>query len=458
MNPPIKNKIKRLSLSEQELLIRFRWIIQLRWFAVCGIVTAIFVAEEIFGIRLRHTEIGIIALIIFIYNTLFNYYSTVIIKEPNPNIPFIRLLANLQIALDLFFLVLLIHFSGGIENPFLIYTLFHMSIASILLGGSFAYFQASFAALLINIMIFCEFYGFIPHYHLEGFFRIELYNIPLFAISVALAMTSALYLTVYMTASIVKTLRQREDKLGEVAVDLEEKNKLLLQTDEEKSNFMRLIQHELKSPVVAIHSYLSLIQEGYLGDVLTKEREIIDKAIIRAEEIIQILNDLLELAKLESPTVETQITSVDVWEIIKLCLDNFLVQIQAKNLTIEKNLESDNPIIPGEENNLYTAISNIINNAIKYSNPNQTVRIICRDNNQNLEIIISDEGIGIPENEIPKIFNEFYRATNVKASRIPGTGLGMNIVKKIVEKHKGKMEIQSALNKGTTITLSFPKQ
>jgi len=458
MNAPVKNKIQRLSLSEQELLIRFRWLIHLRWFAICGIVTVIFVAEEIFNITIRHTELGIISLIIFIYNTLFYYYSIVIVKEPYPNIRTLRLLANLQIALDLFFLVLLIHFSGGIENPFLIYAVFHMSIASILLGGAFAYLQASLAALLINIIIIGEYSGIMPHYHLEGLLDIELYNVPLFAISVALAMTSALYLTVYMTASIVKTLRQREDRLGEVASDLEEKNKLLLQTDEEKSNFMRLIQHELKSPVVAIHSYLSLIQEGYLGDVSAKEKDIVDKAIIRSEEIVQILNDLLELAKLESPSLEIQITAVDIWDIIRRCLDNSSIQIQGKHITVEKNLESNNPIVSGEEDNLYTALCNIIHNAIKYSTPNKTVRILCRDNNQNLEIVVSDEGIGIPENEIPKIFSEFYRATNAKASRIPGTGLGMNIVKKIIEKHNGTLNIKSILNKGTTVTISLPKQ
>lgn len=220
-----------------------------------------------------------------------------------------------------------------------------------------------------------------------------------------------------------------------------------------KSRFVTMASHEFRTPLSTVLSSVFLL-ENYSGDTYEKQKTVHINRIKKAvHNLTEILNDFLSIGKLEEGRVEVNSAPLNLEEFIR----DFIPELE----TVKKNDQKfeyehvgDDKIVMTDKQLLKNILINLVSNAIKYSNPGDTINIGTSLDNGTFEIQVKDQGIGIPEHEQKQIFNRFYRANN--ATNIQGTGLGLNIVKKYVELLNGTIQFVSKENKGTTFKVNLP--
>jgi len=260
MNQDAQAERRQPSITERELCERLAWFIELRWFAAAGVLVMFLVSRYFLDIHFPSVPIFCIVAAMLCYNMAFQLYSVRTRPCETVNLRDIEIFANVQISVDLLVLTVLIHFSGGLENPFAVFYMFHMIIASILLPRRDCYLQATIASVLLNGLALLEYTGALRHVPLEGFLPVDLYNRGLFVLSECSAYTLTFFLTIYMATSITERLRAREK-------EIERTNLELMSIHEARSEVMRKIHHELRAPLAAIQSCLKLMLDGYTGEL-----------------------------------------------------------------------------------------------------------------------------------------------------------------------------------------------
>ncbi|MBL7161245.1 MAG: hybrid sensor histidine kinase/response regulator [Anaerolineales bacterium] len=236
---------------------------------------------------------------------------------------------------------------------------------------------------------------------------------------------------------------------------LEEEKNRLEELDRAKRQFIRLVTHDLQAPVSAIENYLKLIQQGYVP--LEDQPEIIAKCLARTQEEIDLLADLLELGHLE--VIETfKVTEVRLDEILHAVMDGFQGQMAQKNIQFEIEAGEDIPVVIAAPEQIKSLWRNLISNAIKYTPENGRVAARLYVKGGSLIGEVSDTGIGIPPDEQERLFSEFFRAKNTKEMDVPGTGLGLVIIKRIVEGMGGEITVESEPGCGSTFRFAIPVQ
>ncbi|MBU1660409.1 MAG: HAMP domain-containing histidine kinase, partial [Chloroflexi bacterium] len=234
---------------------------------------------------------------------------------------------------------------------------------------------------------------------------------------------------------------------------LTEETARLEELDLAKRQFIRLVTHELQSPVTAIESYLKLILEGYVSP--ENQPEILTKCIARAQEEQQLIADLLELGYLEViENFETSIVQLD--EILQAVVDSFQEQAAQKRLVVHIDIAENIPPVTGVPKQFKSLWTNLISNAIKYTPENGSVTIRLHAEGGNLIGEVHDSGIGIHAEDQKRLFCEFFRAKNAKELGIRGTGLGLVIVKRVVDGVEGEITVQSEPGCGSRFTFSIP--
>ena len=224
--------------------------------------------------------------------------------------------------------------------------------------------------------------------------------------------------------------------------------------DKIKTEFISSVSHELRTPLTSIKAYTeTILRDPKMPEEQKREFLItIDKESNRLAELV---NGLLEISKLESGQVEIVTQSINITEVIEQVMLSLKRFADNKNIILVKTISGIIPLLCGHESRIRSLISNLINNAIKFTPNGGTVSINLEHNNDELKIHVSDTGIGIPQNEMSHIFERFYRA-HQSGMQIPGTGLGLAIVKEVAAIHGGKVEVESELGKGTTFIVSLP--
>ena len=225
-----------------------------------------------------------------------------------------------------------------------------------------------------------------------------------------------------------------------------------------KSDFVANVSHELKTPLVSIKGFLETIS-GHAKDDLEAQKKFIPIMLEQADRMESLIKDLLSLSKIE---LEEHIQPQDKVN-LKEVLSN-VEDIHQKNLKLFefKNNIKDDFFIKGDHEKLIEVFSNIIDNSIKYSEKNKKIEINCRQGNgkvigDSYTVSIKDKGIGIPIEQLPRITERFFRVDAAKSKKVGGTGLGMAIVKHIVNQHRGELEIKSEAQNGTEIKVHFSK-
>jgi two-component system, OmpR family, phosphate regulon sensor histidine kinase PhoR len=243
-------------------------------------------------------------------------------------------------------------------------------------------------------------------------------------------------------------------KLGVVSVlrDISQ----LKEIEQVKSQFVTMVTHELRAPLAAIEGYLSAYLSGLAGTDPQVSRQMLDRAKQRAHSLLQLVNDLLEFSRLEAKGVSRKKELLDLSEVITNTVELLKTQGEPKTLQFQVELPQPMPLIEADRPEMEQLFTNLISNAIKYNVKRGKVSISAKTSKQSLNIKVADTGIGIAEEHLPHIFEEFYRVSGPQTRYTTGTGLGLSIVKKIVESHFGRIEVDSKIDKGTTFTVKLP--
>jgi signal transduction histidine kinase len=226
--------------------------------------------------------------------------------------------------------------------------------------------------------------------------------------------------------------------------------------DKAKSEFVRMVTHELRSPLSAVQSMLRLIEQGYVGPMTPKQEDLIQRSQRRISFLLALVRDLLELAAGKMERLRGEKKEVVLNTIIAKVTE--LIQSSAKEKGIEYNVEvaTESLVILGVEDGLERVFMNLVSNAVKYTPAGGSVAVKAWRDNDQIRIEVSDTGIGIPKEAKARIFSEFYRAKNAKALEMEGTGLGLTITKDVVEQHGGEIRFDSEVGEGTTFYVTLP--
>jgi signal transduction histidine kinase len=220
--------------------------------------------------------------------------------------------------------------------------------------------------------------------------------------------------------------------------------------------FLSVLSHELKAPLNAIEGYLKMIEEKQYGDNVVDYHEIVERSLARVKGMRSLIMDLLDLTKIESGTSARDIKEVNLMEIAQISVDA-MTPFAIQN-DVNVYLNSHNEIkIKADAREIEIIFNNLISNAIKYNKAGGRVDFAIKLKDDFVVITISDNGIGMSEDDMSRLFNEFVRIKNQKTKGISGSGLGLSIVKKIVDTYEGDITVTSAPDKGTTFIITLPK-
>jgi PAS domain S-box-containing protein len=223
-----------------------------------------------------------------------------------------------------------------------------------------------------------------------------------------------------------------------------------------KSTFLASMSHELRTPMTAIIGYSDLLLEELEGP-LTDQQRIDVEAIARgAQRLLRLINDLLDLSRIESGRLELELSEVDLREVVALVRDDVAPQAAAKGVRLEIDLPAWLPPVAGDPHRLRQVVLNMVGNAVKFT-PRGQVRITARARpDGGVEVAVADTGIGIAPHALPHVFDEFRQADTSTTRAYGGSGLGLAISRKLAELHGGAMGIASELGAGTTVALALP--
>jgi len=221
-----------------------------------------------------------------------------------------------------------------------------------------------------------------------------------------------------------------------------------------KSAFLNMVSHEIRSPLGIIEGYLDLILKGIAKDE-AQTKDIIRRAKIRAQTLRQLVDDLLNLARMESEKVKRELVPVDLPKIILEVVEFYRDKAEEKNIKVNVSLEKV-PAILMDRNDIILLFTNLLENAIKYNVKGGSINIYIKEEGPDLCLRVEDTGIGIPPESRERIFDEFYRVKNEKTRRIPGTGLGLSIVRRIVKTYQGKIKVDSRKKGGSIFSVYLP--
>jgi two-component system phosphate regulon sensor histidine kinase PhoR len=249
--------------------------------------------------------------------------------------------------------------------------------------------------------------------------------------------------------------------LGENSVDM--KGAVILfrdvsqfhKVEKMRRDFVANVSHELRTPLSIFRGYLeTLLDDPHQPPAeLLRILEIMERHSDRLNALVE---DVLSLARLESPGIELNLSEVDLAELLHSIMRDWEKRFAEKQLKSHLNFPGNLPRIQADETRLQELISNLLDNAVKYSKPGGTVFLRAEPAGDGVRISVADQGIGISQADLPRIFERFYRADKARTAETRGTGLGLSIVKHIVQLHGGSVEAAGELGKGTTITVSLP--
>ena len=223
-----------------------------------------------------------------------------------------------------------------------------------------------------------------------------------------------------------------------------------------KSQFVSMVSHELKAPIAAVYGFLKLFNDDSIKLNPEQRKDYENRSMIRLDGLLKMVNDLLDISRMEMKTVHREIKRVCIHEVIASILELFQIDINKKGIYVIFDQDEHKQCIKADSDEITRLFTNLISNAIKYNRDQGTITIKLSMSDDYLLVTIKDSGIGLKPEEKNKLFTEFFRAKNDKTKNISGTGLGLSIVKRIVDSYSGKIEVESDYGEGTTFIVFLP--
>jgi signal transduction histidine kinase len=500
-------------VEENDLRQRAYWLVRLRWLAALVVVLGTFVCARFLHLSVREVPLYTIAALLVVYNAVvLGVLNRVARMDPERGRRRTKNLIDLQISADLIILTVLLHFSGGPENPLVLFFLFHVIIASILLSVWESFLQATLAIALFGFLLLLESTGLAPHYCLQGLVRHCWHEEKAYLAALFATFGVTIYLVVYLASYIALRLRYAEEAQRQA-------NRLLREKDRIKDEYVAHLTHDIKGHLAAIQSCLAVaaadlqtdrgssqgcearrvagIPSASSGQALpagvegvppsmrgpealgTRGRdardttsratdrrptvsapagqaaEFVERAYRRTQKLTAFVRMLLRLTRLKlDGSVEMELFCVA--DAVREAVEAVQPGAEEKSLQLECLAVPGTGTISGNALSFKEAVTNLLLNAIKYTPCDGTVSIRTEMRDSTVALEVSDTGIGIPPEEQVRIFEEFYRASNARQVEPDGDGLGLSLVKRVVEMHGGTIRFSSRIGSGTTFYIVLP--
>ncbi len=478
--------------EEAALLKRLRVFIVMRWIAILGVLAAALLASKIFSVGFPTLPVYIICVFMATYNLILLYQSRSLKKEKAGGvIRLVRIYGNTHILLDLVALTVLIHFTGGIENPFIIYYVFHAIAASIALNYKTTYVLAIVALAMVLSLVGLEYAGWIPHYNLKGFADPTLYRRASYVLPTIVALATVLYGATYMTTAISGELRKRQRQVVSLGAQLLEKktaeleqasretareremqSKLSAANQELLESLKRLkesqeqliqaekltslgqlagsVAHEINNPLSGVLIYTQLLIKKINSDTFSKDDALeylskIESAIVHSTRLVR---NLLDFARQSPP----KFWAVDINEVINRSFDLTVHLAELQHVKVTKELDPALPKILADFDQLQQICANLFMNAIQAMPNGGNLIIRTSFDDGQVKIEVQDSGVGIPSDNMRKLFTPFFTTK----PEVKGVGLGLAVSHGIIQRHNGRIEVNSKKGEGSTFTVYLP--
>jgi signal transduction histidine kinase/GGDEF domain-containing protein len=248
-------------------------------------------------------------------------------------------------------------------------------------------------------------------------------------------------------------------KIKDYAAQLERANQELRKIDEIKSEFVSVASHELRTPLATIKNAIQLILRGKAGEINETQSNFLSMAEKNINRLTSILNDILDLSRIESGRIEMKSEELDLREVIEFILSSLKPQADAKSIQLTKEIVAGFPLVYADREKIEQILTNLIGNSVKFTPEGGKISVLAKlfdEARKMVAISVSDSGIGIPGDQLDKVFKKFYQVEGSLHRSSGGTGLGLAITKGLVEAGEGSIWAESEVGKGSTFTFTLP--
>jgi len=271
----------------------------------------------------------------------------------------------------------------------------------------------------------------------------------------------------YVYLSTRARLRLRDEELAATRKELQERSTALAAAESEVERLKRIpkaellpmlkLAHEQRSPLAAIQNALDMLLQGYAATDPQLQNEMLNLARDRAATMLERVNDFLRLGAVRHAEIEHKVQPVQLLDVLGRLIPEKRVQARWRAVDLRVDIPEALPVVTATYEDMEHLLSNLINNAIKYTNPGGKVTVSLKEEGGNVVGMVEDTGIGISPEDLPKIFTEFYRAESARGMHANGTGLGLAIVKRVADLYGGRLDVESEPGKGSRFSFTFPK-
>ncbi|MFZ2411801.1 MAG: GAF domain-containing protein, partial [Candidatus Methanoperedens sp.] len=249
-------------------------------------------------------------------------------------------------------------------------------------------------------------------------------------------------------ARLYKESKENLEKLQKAYEELQTLDKM-------KDEFISNVSHELKTPLISIKGYGELLYDEKIGSLSSDQKKSLEAIIRNADRLTRLIDSILFISKLQAGKIEFHFVPLDMDEIVRMCVSDFKRMMDKKHITFEKDIPEISRV-KGDKDRFVEVITNLLDNAIKFTPDGGKIAIKAWNEAPNVHLTVSDNGIGIPANIIPKLFTRFYQLDASTARKYGGAGLGLYITRNIIDAFRGKIWIESEVGKGTTVHILLP--
>ncbi|MBN2601488.1 MAG: HAMP domain-containing histidine kinase, partial [Candidatus Marinimicrobia bacterium] len=334
------------------LRIRIGWIINIRWVTIFGLLSAIPISQRMLHFQIAYPQLFIIAAILvglnLLYFFLFRYYP---FKSFRQEFTF----TEIQLVMDLIIISFLVHYIGGIGNPFFFIYIVNIIISGVLFLGNVPYVNAIIAVVLLTIWSILEYNGIVENYTI----RAE----PI-RLSVLITSLCAFYVLIFATTYVIKDFISGYRHLKKL---IDEKSEQLEDTIKERDKIFRFTAHELKSPLTTLRSMLAVIEEVYSKKMNAEVADMISRAVIRTDQVLDMVKDMIDVTQYRHGVSERIIENINFNNWIERIVSPFRVYADRKSITITINKLTPDMNINFDGQALEKVLTNLVNNAIRYS-------------------------------------------------------------------------------------------
>lgn len=455
MESPAADISRASGLTQRELIFRLGSFTRVRWAMAAMALALLLGSTQLMGVRFvshgRATIAPALATIggIFLYNLLFVMLYRRLRAGAHRQMRKVHLQAMGQIACDLLAVCVLVHFTGGVENLFLLLVLLPVVIAAELLPRGAAVGAAAAAAGMVDLLAWSELSGLLGHVQTVWpgqDWPHAFHSDPHYVLAYTVAVTITIFITAAIASSITARLRSRERQL-------EQTHDLLRQVDENKGFFMRKAGHEMRAPLAAIFSILDAL-DHMRPNLSVDQVRLIDRGRQRLRALMSMVDDLRRYSRLRADERLAAPARTNLGEIVSSTADLF--RQQAADAGVELSCRAAPLEIMGDEELLRELATNLIANAVQYTPRGGQIEVVLSQQGAVAVLGVADTGIGVSEQAREHLFEEFYRAAEAKAAFPAGSGLGLAICKRIVEMHSGTIDAISRPGGGTEFHVMLP--